>query len=129
MGFHNPPAPVVDAFFIEAAVGVCGGSTVVAVPAPGDRSGIASGALRVVPNPSPGQVRFEAALVGPSTVRIYDMVGRLQREIDLAPAAGGTYRADWDGRDSRGIQAPAGVYWARIGQGAPAHSSPVVIVR
>ncbi|MFH1278330.1 MAG: cohesin domain-containing protein [Candidatus Eisenbacteria bacterium] len=69
-----------------------------------------------VPNPSRGAVRFR--LTGPSrgasagSVAVFDTRGRRVKDLG-ASAGGGPVFAEWDGRDSRGVLAPAGMYFLR----------------
>jgi hypothetical protein len=53
------------------------------------------------------------AASAPVAVRIYDVSGRLARELHAGPLASGTHRFRWDGRDAEGRLLPAGVYFLR----------------
>jgi predicted outer membrane repeat protein len=73
--------------------------------------------LRAVPNPFSGAVMLHVALPAnvdrrASEVRIFDVAGRLVRELAL-PAAGDRVR--WDGRDGGGRPAAPGLYFVRVG--------------
>jgi hypothetical protein len=70
----------------------------------------------VSPNPFTDIVtaRFEAPAAGAYRIEIFDVTGRLCRRVEgLAPGTG-QVEAVWDGRDSRGHDAPAGVYFMRV---------------
>jgi hypothetical protein len=72
--------------------------------------------LSVFPNPSLGPVtiRFHAPLQGPIRTTIYDVSGRIVRNLSDGPNFNaGIYEATWDGLDSNGRKAAAGVYWIR----------------
>ena len=58
--------------------------------------------------------RFTTARPGPASLRVYDIGGRLVREITRAELAAGDHRADWDGRDAGGRRVAAGVYLVRL---------------
>ncbi len=79
------------------------------------------GGLAVVPNPSSGPCRFYFDVTGASSVvlEILDASGRavLQKMVEARSA--GRLAVTWDGRDDRGREVGAGVYFARI-QGAQA---------
>ena len=47
------------------------------------------------------------------SVTVYDLRGRLVRTIWDGALEAGTHRAEWNGRDERGVTAPAGVYLVR----------------
>jgi len=74
--------------------------------------------LPPTPNPAsngPTQFRFNLPEANSATsLRLYDLRGRLVRTIALAQALAGPNIASWDGRDDRGALAPAGMYIARL---------------
>ena len=57
------------------------------------------------------------AIAGPERVhvRLYDVTGRLVRTLADRSFAAGEYDLAWDGDDDAGVQAPRGVYFARVG--------------
>jgi hypothetical protein len=63
-------------------------------------------------NPS-GEIVFATAREGRSTLRVYDVTGRLLREISQTSAAG-TQRIAFDGRDQQGRSLASGIYLYRI---------------
>ena len=70
-----------------------------------------------VPNPFNPHTTIRYELAGPTTVtlRVYDLQGRLVRElVNETARAGGHFAANWDGRDDRGRMAAAGVYLCRM---------------
>jgi photosystem II stability/assembly factor-like uncharacterized protein len=69
-----------------------------------------------VPNPSRAEARFELALAADAAraeVAVYDVGGRVVRELRRGALRRGTYSLVWDGRDTRGVQVAAGVYFVR----------------
>jgi hypothetical protein len=93
------------------------------------RSTAAPRTLRIA-NVQPNPFRTEASFTvegahGTLSAAIYDVAGRLIRRLNGTGAAS----LRWDGRDSRGIQAPAGVYWIRVSNGSENDSRRVVLVR
>jgi flagellar hook assembly protein FlgD len=52
---------------------------------------------------------------GRMKVRIYNILGQLVREIECSRAQGfKDSMVYWDGRDSRGLEVPAGVYFYKV---------------
>ncbi len=67
-----------------------------------------------MPNPTTGTANFELALpetAGEVTVRIYDVAGKLVREIASERLAYGRHRVSWDGKDELGEGASSGIYF------------------
>jgi len=90
------------------------GSVVAVGDPPGAR---ASGALRIMPNPARGQVRFALAPGSTGgTVNVYSVSGALVASVPVA--AGG--ETVWDGRDRQSHALPSGVYLARVEGRGPA---------
>ena len=90
-------------------------------------SGIAI-ASRLQPSSLPVDLYWRGA--GPSvasqSIRIYDIGGRMRREIPLP--ANETGLAKWDGRDDRGDRVPAGIYYARLISGSVHAQTRVVLL-
>ncbi len=83
------------------------------------------------PNPSRGPVRFalthqEAA--GALDVALYDVSGRRLRTLHRGVANAGATSIEWDGRDARGDQVAAGVYFVRAATGSAVRMQRVVRV-
>jgi hypothetical protein len=72
--------------------------------------------------PAPNPVRrgtrvalaFSLPAAGPASLVLYDVAGRLVRELVSGPQPAGAQRLAWDGRDGEGRAVPAGVYFARL---------------
>lgn len=81
-------------------------------PGPGTRPGLR---LSAYPSPARGLVTLALTSAGPGlvSVRIYDMRGRLVRDLGSRSAAAWTGAISWDGADDAGRRAPSGVYFAR----------------
>jgi hypothetical protein len=72
--------------------------------------------LSVTPNPSTQSVRLIYRVNRPDRVRlgIYDAAGRRVRMLLSEVAAPGAGSVVWDGRDDRGVQVDAGIYFGRL---------------
>lgn len=66
---------------------------------------------------------------GPYTLRVYDLAGRLVRDLDAGAAAGDTLSVVWDGRDHGGRPAPAGVYRYRLAQDGGHRDRTMVLLK
>ncbi|MDM7924579.1 MAG: FG-GAP-like repeat-containing protein [bacterium] len=87
----------------------------------GDRSGVPRGfgLDRNYPNPfNPGtSVHYRLDQPGETGLTVFDVRGRRVAELAAGWRPAGAYRADWDGRDASGLEAPAGVYVCRLESG------------
>lgn len=77
--------------------------------------GVRTGQLRAIPNPFNPRTVFEFTLQGelPVRLRIFDLAGRLVRDLMDEPAAGRVQR-EWDGADDDGRAVASGVYLAEL---------------
>jgi subtilisin-like proprotein convertase family protein len=83
------------------------------------------------PNPFNPQTEIRFALVsgGHTTLRIYDVAGRLVRELvneDLLP---GTYTRAWRGLDRRGRSVSTGTYFYQLHSGTFTQTKSMVLVK
>jgi hypothetical protein len=62
-------------------------------------------------------------------VGIYDVAGRLVRELERGPANAGVYDASWDGTNESGEAVASGVYFVRARVGADRLERKVVLLR
>ena len=77
----------------------------------------AASALRIMPNPARGHVRFALpAGAGATTVNVYSVSGALVARV----AVGAGSETMWDGRDQQSRPLPSGVYLARVEGSGPA---------
>ncbi len=63
-------------------------------------------------NPLVG-VRIDLARAGPVEITVHDLLGRRVAVLYRGELPAGTSRIDWDGRNDRGLEEPAGVYFFR----------------
>ncbi len=70
-------------------------------------------AVQAVPNPfhPPVRLSYRVPDRGWVSLRILDAAGRLVRVVAEGQSAAGEFSASWDGRDDRGLQVPAGLYF------------------
>jgi type IV pilus assembly protein PilY1 len=90
-------------------------SDVTAVP--DDTDVLPTSLLTVAPNPSSGRttITWSGDKAAPAAFRIYDLAGSLVRSFETGDADGS--QIIWDGRDHRGVTAPAGAYLVRMVRG------------
>ena len=74
-------------------------------------------------------IRYHLDAPAPVELAIYDLQGRQVKMLFQGPASPGEHRALWDGRDTRGEQAPSGVYFYRLEVGRFAQVRKLVLVR
>ncbi len=90
---------------------------------------LAGGGVSVEPNPCRGRVAFVPADAssGLAVIDVMDLQGRVIRH--LGPAwLGGPAPLAWDGLDSRGQRAAAGIYLARIQRGTRLQHARIVLL-
>jgi hypothetical protein len=82
------------------------------------------------PTPSRGRVsiRFEVRSTENVTVAVYDIEGRRVATLLQEPVRPGTQETRWDGRTSRGDQAPPGVYFCEVRTANRRASSKIVLL-
>lgn len=87
--------------------------------------------LAVTPNPSRAPVRFEFRLAeaGEATLEVYDLAGRLVRELATGSRGAGRHAVVWDGRDARGRSVAGGVLFYRLHAGGRTESRRFVMLR
>jgi hypothetical protein len=85
----------------------------------------------IVPNPfrSSVAISFHLATPGMTSLRIFDVAGRLVRTLHEDDLPAGDVAVAWDGRDDRGGRASPGVYHAAVAQGGRTWTSRVVLAR
>jgi hypothetical protein len=85
---------------------------------------------RVTPNPSGALQQIEFTLARPApggALEILDLAGRVRWRAPLSGRLAGPQQLRWDGRDERGRQVAAGIYFARIA--GTAATSVIKLVR
>ncbi len=87
--------------------------------------------LQSHPNPFGGVtvIRYGLPVANEVRLGIYDLKGRLVRTLTVGHEADGSGFADWDGRDERGLQIPAGVYFCRLEAGGQSEMLKIVYLK
>lgn len=93
--------------------------------------GTSSIALHAWPTPAPGASRLSFSLPKRGHVRavVYDLRGRVVRALTDGEFLAGDVSLDWDGHDSSGSAAAAGVYFVRVEAGLRSGIAKLVLVR
>jgi hypothetical protein len=83
------------------------------------------------PNPfaSPTHIPFAIDRAGLVELRVYDVAGRLVKELVREEREAGTYVEAWDGRNQAGVKVPSGIYLYRLTAGRFVQTKKMVIVR
>ena len=91
----------------------------------------AAGMTGAYPNPFRHSTRFSFELRFPGDVElaVYDVRGRLVRQLERGLRGSGTHQLEWDGRDDAGRAVATGVYYFRLRAAGLAYSRPVVLTR
>ena len=84
----------------------------------------------IFPNPirSQGIIRFSIAKPANVTVKIYDLSGRVIRDLGASSLGGGNHYAVWDGKDDQRQDVGSGVYFARVTAGASLEKTAKLLV-
>lgn len=87
--------------------------------------------LAVAPNPSRGETDLVFSLDASAGVSawILDATGRIVRRLLDENRPAGEHRITWDGRDDRGEELPAGVYFSRVRAGAVTVAGRIVLTK
>jgi hypothetical protein len=88
--------------------------------------------LESAPNPFAREttIRYSVDRSGAVSVRVYDVSGRLVRNLpNDRHQRGDVHEARWDGRDETGRKVPSGVYLVRVENEGRARSRTVVLLR
>jgi hypothetical protein len=88
-------------------------------------------ALAAAPNPFRSAISCSYTLpsAGEAEVTVHDVQGRRLATLWVGAQAAGPHVVRWDGRDSHGVAAPAGVYLLRVRAGEDAATTNVLLVR
>lgn len=83
------------------------------------------------PNPMNPSTRipFELPSAGPASVKIYDISGRLIRNLIDGSVEAGPQSVVWDGRNTSGDLVGSGVYYIRLEAVAGQDRRPVILIR
>ena len=105
------------------------------VPEPGDGNGEETpgrtGILTAYPNPFNPAVRLEFALRadGDARVRIFDLKGRLVRDLFSGRASAGRLALDWDGADGSGKRVATGAYLVHFRAGGDQDVRKIMLLK
>jgi M6 family metalloprotease-like protein len=85
----------------------------------------------VGPNPFQDSATISFSLSRSSTVSVavYDVAGRLVRDLGITPFDAGTHSLVWDGTDSAGREAGAGIYFYRFTSGDLSRTGKLSLLR
>jgi hypothetical protein len=75
------------------------------------------------------RIAFNLPGAGRSTVRVYDVAGRLVRNVDDSVREAGSQEVTWDGRNESGRLVASGVYFVRLSHGDDSRTRKVVRLR
>lgn len=87
--------------------------------------------LNNYPNPFNGKTTFKFNIPTESDVKlnIYDISGRLVKQLDKGRLAAGTHRLEWEGRDTIGKEVSSGLYIATLVAGIREDVIKIAIVK
>ena len=85
----------------------------------------------VAPNPFNPRVTVRFSLPSPATARVqvFDLRGRLVRDLVNGHLAAGSHQAVWDGSDRQGRQVATGVYFVCVDDGHATVSAKIVMAK
>ncbi len=83
------------------------------------------------PNPfrDAATIAYELPARARVTVGVYDVAGRLVRQVADGTVEAGPHAVQWDGRDSSGRSVASGVYFCRIDADGASETQRVVLLR
>jgi hypothetical protein len=96
-----------------------------------DVTPVAPVVLPAFPNPtsSTATIPLRVDLMrGPVTARIYDVQGRVVRDLFSGTLPAATISIEWDGRDEAGRRVAAGVYFVRVAQQGRTNTARLLMV-
>ena len=74
-------------------------------------------------------IRFQLGQMGPVSLDMYDIQGRLVRRLWQGILAGGEHQLAWDGRDERGRAVATGVYLSHLVAPGVVQARKMMLVR
>jgi hypothetical protein len=85
----------------------------------------------VYPNPTNSQTQIEYSLQvsGQVDLAVYDVVGRLVRQLVRSQQPAGVHRAAWDGKTESGERVSSGIYFVKLNAPGLNKTSRFVVVR
>lgn len=87
--------------------------------------------LRTYPNPFKRDITIEYSIAQPSQalLEIYNSIGERIRGFAKEEEVPGIYRVEWDGKDFRGFDAPAGIYFVKLQASKGVETRQIVLIR
>jgi hypothetical protein len=84
-----------------------------------------------VPNPFRGgtQIAYSLPEMGPVNLSVFDVTGRLVQVIDRGVRDAGMHVVEWNGRDSKGLTSPSGVYFCRLLSGTSSLTRKMLLLK
>lgn len=89
-----------------------------------------SGGILVCSNPSGSMVEFaiNAANGGPAVLDVYDVRGKLVKQVTRGDLSPGAHKFAWDGSDSHGATVSKGVYFGRLRLRGEIYTTKVILL-
>ncbi len=92
----------------------------------------ASVSVEAYPNPTTSHSTLQFTVPSPgglTSVKVYNLAGRVVRDLGTEELPPGTYEVTWDGKDSRGGTVAAGVYFVRVVAPQGSEARKMVVLR
>ena len=82
------------------------------------------------PNPSvgPAAIQYSMAVAGPARLEVFDVRGRLVKQLVDGAVAAGPHESAWDGTDRDGVRVRPGVYFYRLTAAAGSRVERLVLL-
>lgn len=74
-------------------------------------------------------IKYVLSQAGPATVRVYDLQGRLVRDLVHGDLPAGPGRVVWDGNDRKGLKAASGVYFVQVVAGGQRADHKLILLK
>ena len=97
--------------------------------APPPQGGVATGRVRVAPNPALAHARVHFETEPASYARTLEVLDLTGRRVAILPLPAGAHAVEWQGRALDGRAAPAGIYFARAEGEAAGLATRFVLAR
>ena len=85
--------------------------------------------VRPHPTRTPATIAFTLPRAADVTLRVFDLQGRLVRELERGPRSEGRHAVSWDGHDAQGQRAMSGVYLYQLKAGGITLTRRMVVVK
>ncbi len=101
------------------------------LPEPGPAAPARLPLAQNIPNPfrPPTRIAYELAARGRARLEIFAVDGRFVRAVVDRVEEPGSHEAAWDGRDARGVELPAGVYFCRLAAGGQMAARKLLLIK